>query len=80
VISNKKWGYFIFSSKRVLLFIFVIPLTNTGGYKMNFSHLANKLRSKITKFSGILSQDLDKTARRFVGEAVYGSLLPSLSC
>jgi hypothetical protein len=39
---------------------------------MNFSHLANKLRSKITKFSGILSQDLDKTARRFVGEAVYG--------
>jgi len=39
---------------------------------MNFSHLANKLRSKITRFSGILSQDLDKTARRFVGEAVYG--------
>lgn len=39
---------------------------------MNFSHLANKLRSKITKFSGILSQDLDKTTRRFVREAVYG--------
>ena len=39
---------------------------------MNFSHLANKLRSKITRFSGILSQDLDKTARRFVQEAVYG--------
>ncbi len=39
---------------------------------MNFSHLANTLRSKITKFSGILSQDLDKTAQRFVGEAVYG--------
>jgi len=39
---------------------------------MNFSHLANKLRSKITKFSGILSQDLDKTASRFVKEAVYG--------
>jgi len=39
---------------------------------MNFSHLANKLRSKITKFSGILSQDLDKTAGRFVKEAVYG--------
>jgi hypothetical protein len=39
---------------------------------MNFSHLANKLRSKITKFSGILSQDMDKTARRFVGEAIYG--------
>ncbi|MFC2119423.1 transposase [Bacteroidota bacterium] len=39
---------------------------------MNFSHLANKLRSKITKFSGILSQDLDKTARRFINEALYG--------
>lgn len=39
---------------------------------MNFSHLANKLRSKITRFSGILSKDLDKTARRFVTEAVYG--------
>ena len=39
---------------------------------MNFSHLANKLRSKITRFSGILSQDLDKTASRFVQEAVYG--------
>jgi len=39
---------------------------------MNFSHLANKLRSKITRFSGILSKDLDKTASRFVREAVYG--------
>jgi hypothetical protein len=39
---------------------------------MNFSHLANKLRSKITRFSGILSQDLDKTAQRFVKEAIYG--------
>ena len=39
---------------------------------MNFSHLANKLRGKITRFSGILSQDLDKTAQRFVREAVYG--------
>jgi hypothetical protein len=39
---------------------------------MNFSHLANKLRSKITRFSGILSQDLDKTARRFIREAIYG--------
>ena len=39
---------------------------------MNFSILANKLRNKITRFSGILSQDLDKTARRFIGEAIYG--------
>ena len=39
---------------------------------MNFSHLANKLRFKVTKYSGILSQGLDKTARRFVQEAIYG--------
>jgi len=39
---------------------------------MNFSQLANKLRYKITKFSGILSKELDKTARRFIQEAVYG--------
>ena len=39
---------------------------------MNFSHIANKLRCKITKFSGILSKGLDKTARRFVQEAIYG--------
>ena len=39
---------------------------------MNFSHLANKLRYKITKFSGILSRELDKTARRFIQEAIYG--------
>ena len=58
--------------KSILLFIFVIGVTNTGGYKMNFSNLANKLRIKITRFSGILSQDLDKSARRFVGEAIYG--------
>jgi hypothetical protein len=41
---------------------------------MNFSQLANKLRSKITKFSGILSADLDKTCGRFVQEAIYGIL------
>ena len=39
---------------------------------MNFSQLANKLRCKITKFSGILSQGLDKTARRFIQETIYG--------
>lgn len=39
---------------------------------MNFSRLANKLRSKIQHFSGYVSQHLDKTARRFVGEAIYG--------
>jgi len=39
---------------------------------VNFSHLANKFRNKFTRFSGILSQDLDKTAQRFVREAVYG--------
>ena len=39
---------------------------------MNFSHLANKLRSKVTKFSRIVSSKLVKTARRFIQEAVYG--------
>jgi len=39
---------------------------------MNYSQLANKLRSKIIKFSGILSEKLDKTAQRFVQEALYG--------
>jgi hypothetical protein len=39
---------------------------------MNFSLVANKLRNKITKFSGILSKNLDKTAQRFVQEALYG--------
>ncbi len=41
---------------------------------MNFSHLANKLRHKLSKFSGILAQGLDKTAGRFIKEAVYGIL------
>ena len=39
---------------------------------MNFSQIANKLRNKITKFSGILSEKLDKTAQRFIQEALYG--------
>lgn len=41
---------------------------------MQYSKLAGKLRSKITKFSGYVSKNLDKTARRFVGEALYGIL------
>ncbi|MFC2137620.1 transposase [Bacteroidota bacterium] len=39
---------------------------------MNYSQLANKLRNKITKFSGILSEKLDKSAQRFIQEAIYG--------
>jgi len=39
---------------------------------MNFNLIALKLRSKITKFSGILSKKLDKTAGRFIREAIYG--------
>ena len=46
---------------------------------MNFSHLANKLRCKITKFSGIVSKGLDKTARRFIQEAIYGIICISVS-
>lgn len=41
---------------------------------MQISKLASKLRGKITQFSGYVSTGLDKTARRFVGEAIYGML------
>jgi len=41
---------------------------------MNFSHLAAKLRTKLSNFSGILTQGLDKTASRFINEAIYGIL------
>ncbi len=57
MISIKNGDTFFLIAKDLLLCIFVIPLTKTGGYKMNFSHLANKLRCKITKFSGILSKN-----------------------
>ncbi len=39
---------------------------------MDFSHLANKLRYKVTKFLEIVSKGLDKTARMFVQKAIYG--------
>jgi len=39
---------------------------------MNYSKLASKLRNKISQFSGYVSKNLDKTARRFVTEAIYG--------
>ncbi len=41
---------------------------------MQISKLASKLRTKINQFSGYVSSGLDKTARRFVGEAIYGML------
>lgn len=41
---------------------------------MNFSHLAAKLRQKLSNFSGILTQGLDKTASRFINEALSGTL------
>jgi hypothetical protein len=41
---------------------------------MNFSLTAKKLRAKIAQISGEFSHKLDKTARRFVTEAVYGIL------
>jgi len=39
---------------------------------MNYSKLASKLRAKIGKFSGYVSENLDKTAQRFINEAIYG--------
>lgn len=41
---------------------------------MQISKLAFKLRGKITQFSGYVSTGLDKTARRFINEAIYGML------
>jgi hypothetical protein len=41
---------------------------------MNFSKVAFKLRENIAHFSGELSKRLDKTAQRFIGEAIYGIL------
>ena len=39
---------------------------------MNYSKLASKLRTKLAKFSGDVSTGLDKSARRFINEALYG--------
>ncbi|HET54392.1 MAG TPA: hypothetical protein ENN33_04150 [Ignavibacteria bacterium] len=41
---------------------------------MNYSKLANKLRTKLSKFSGYVSENLDKTCSRFINEAIYGIL------
>lgn len=39
---------------------------------MNLNKTATKLRDKITKFSGYVSSQMDKTLQRFLTEAVYG--------
>jgi len=39
---------------------------------MKYSLIANRLRTKIGQFLGYVSVGLDKTASRFVSEAVYG--------
>jgi hypothetical protein len=39
---------------------------------MNYTKIAHKIRKKIIHISGELSRGLDKTARRFVVESVYG--------
>jgi len=41
---------------------------------MNSSLIATKLRDKISRFSGLLSKNLDKTCRRFIQECIYGIL------
>jgi hypothetical protein len=41
---------------------------------MNYSLIATKLRSKISRFSGELSKNLDKTCQRFIRECLYGIL------
>jgi hypothetical protein len=39
---------------------------------MNYSRIARKLRQKISKFSGEVSEGLPKVAKRFVNEMLYG--------
>jgi len=41
---------------------------------MNYSKTARKLAGKINEFSGYVSTKLDKTAKRFIGEGIYGIL------
>jgi hypothetical protein len=41
---------------------------------MNYSLIATKLRYKISRFSGELSKNLDKTCQRFIRESIYGIL------
>jgi len=41
---------------------------------MQYSQLASTLQGKINEFSGYVSTHLDKTVRRFIGEAIYGIL------
>jgi len=41
---------------------------------MNYSLIATKLRNKISRFSGELSKNLDKTCQRFIRECLYGIL------
>lgn len=41
---------------------------------MNYSLIATKLRNKISRFSGKLSKNLDKTCQRFIRESIYGIL------
>ncbi len=39
---------------------------------MNYSNIASKIHHKINKFSGYVSNKIDKTAQRFISEAIYG--------
>ena len=41
---------------------------------MNYSLIATKLRNKISRFSGELTKNLDKTCQRFIRESIYGIL------
>jgi len=41
---------------------------------VNYSLIATKLRDKISRFSGYLLKNLDKTCQRFIRECIYGIL------
>jgi len=65
----KKWGNSLHIKDKYLV---SCNFNKQKEMLMDYSKLASRLRSKINNFSGYVSMSLDKTAQRFVEEAVYG--------
>jgi len=84
VIFGEKWGNFLQGKREKSLRVVprrppMVYLRSTeqlriyqGGGQMNYSRMARKLRDRIARFSGELSEGLPKVGERFVREMVYG--------
>lgn len=70
---GKKWGNFL-QKKSISADLMEgsVNQSHKTTTPMQYSKLASKLRGKIKEFSGYVSTHLDKTARRFIREALYG--------